>query len=180
MRSLRLNVLGLFLISSLLLFACKQRGPNNGVITLVNSSNNDAIARLDDERVTIKAGTLATNKGQKAGEHTLIIGEGDAAETHKINVIKDRTTLFDINPDNCYIVADFTEQYKKSGSGEVKIVERFEKQQAFTTSNKMTADLGEPLTDKITEGERAYRIHRVHCDILNNDPAIVESLSNEP
>ncbi len=176
-----MKTLSLLLCTVLFVFsACNGGNEGKGVVTIVNSTNNDAIVRLDNERISIKAGTLTTNKGQKTGEHILMLGESDGAETHKINVLKNRTTLFDINPKNCYIVADFTEQYKKSGSGEVKIVERFNQQQIFTTSKKMTADLGEPLTEEISEGKKALRIHRIHCDILNNDPAIVESLSNEP
>ena len=113
----------------------------------------------------------------KKGSHQVQIGT-DAPMT--VDIQKKRSTLIDLGGDNCFIVADFTDQYGESGTGTVKVLEKFMNKNVFTTSEKVTAQLSEPLPEGVGSHKTITRIHRVDCTWIDNDQAIVDAIANLP
>lgn len=165
-----------FLIAIVFLTLCSC-GVGRGTLTIVNATLEAANIGIDGKNIVVAPAQHFTQKGLKAGPHQVKIG---AKPPLAAGIGKQKTTIVDIGGDNCFVVADYADQYGEKGTGMVKVIEKFSKQKAFTTTVSITADLGEELPQKVHGQKMVTRIHRVDCSWMDNDQAIIDAIANLP
>jgi len=146
-------------------------------LTVINPTLEAKKISIDGKTIVVAPEQHFTQKGMKKGKHQIQIGSNVPMN---IEIQKKRSTLIDLGGDNCFVVADYTDQYGESGTGSVKVVEKFVNEKSFTTSGKVTSQLSEPLPEGVGGHKTITRIHRVDCAWIDNDQAIIDAIANLP
>lgn len=169
----RCAVLGAVALSVL----CSSCGGNKGTFTIVNATLESAMVNFNGKDIVLESQKHFTQKGLKPSTYSVKVGKDSPLN---VEIAKKKTTLVDLGGDNCFVIADYTNQYDEKGDGAIKVVEKFVNQKTFTTSRKLTADLGEQLPEVVHHNEKIFRLHRVDCSWIDNDQAIVDAIANLP
>lgn len=159
---------------AVLICAC---GSNKGSITIINASIQPVSIILDDREYEVAPEQHLTKKGLSAGSHNVRAG---ADRIYTPEVKKGRSTIIDLEGNNCFVVADYSGQYGEEGTGTVKVVEKFINRSVITPETKLTSDLGEKLPQNRTGKREITRFHKVDCKWIDNDQAIIDAISNLP
>lgn len=171
------RILGSSCLIAAALAACCGCGENIGTLTIVNTTLETANIGFNNKNFILPPEQHLIQKGLKPGSYDVRLGTEPRI---KIDVQKKRATVLDIGENNCFIVADYTDQYGAGGTGGIKVVEKFVNQKNFTTAGKITSLLGEQLPHGVTGHKQITRLHRVDCSWINNDQAIVDAIANLP
>ena len=150
---------------------------NTGTVTITNPTLAGIKINFMGKDFELAPEKHFTQKGIKSGTYSLAI---NGKEQLTIPVNKGKTTIVDTGGDNCFVVADYTSQYGKDGSGSVKVIEKHFNQKYFVPEEKITAGLGEKLPQNQGNFKKVTRIHRVDCSWIDNDQAIIDAISNLP
>jgi len=152
-------------------------GSSTGTITVVNPTLKTEEIVFDGKSIKLTPDDHFTQKGLKPSTYDLKIG---TTPPMKVELKRGRTTLVDIAGENCFIVADYTDQYGDKGKGDIKIIEKHINKTVITTKAKITANLGEELPNNTKGHRKITRIHRIDCAWIDNNQAIIDAIANLP
>ncbi len=147
-----------------------------GTITVINLTEQPIQGNFQDTAFTVKPGKAWWMDDITQGEHPITVG----SESLQVAVTEQRTTVIDPSSAHCYVVADYRRQYGKQSTGEVAILEQFEKQKMFTPQHALLVPFGRALPKQIPEGSAANRLHQIDCALLPEKAQIAESIARIP
>lgn len=167
------QILYLTTISLFLLCSCSSKG----TITIINTNLDKDRVVFNEKNIALSSEQHFTQKNLEKGIYKLKINDTPEMD---ISINKNQTTVVDISGDNCFVVADYTDQYGSKGTGHIKILDKFINKKVFSVKQNLSAELGEPLPQEVKGNKNITRLHRIDCAWINDDETIIDALSNLP
>lgn len=172
-----LSKLMVALILSLGLSALTSCQSDYGTLTVLNTGDAPLKGQVGEHKFQVKPGKSWSKIDLPVGETSVIVTGG---EELPVTIQKDLTTHVDPSGQNCFVVADYQQQYGPNPGSAVDIVERIELKKVFTPKASLQTTYGRKLPSQLPEGSPARRVHLVDCKAVKDNDALVKILARIP